>query len=369
MLGKLRIALAMVMAVCVMASCTVFHSLDVGEDGIIYYLPKTLVEVTITPWGRAGKDADGPIYAIDHLVLDVASPENKPDIRYPYVLQYDASRFSHDRLCVAADKGLLQFVEVATDDKTDDIIVSIAKLFGRLAGPSAFTADVRQDESTIGPLEAIKLVMTIDPLDPRDVEAVNQRIVAAYGQHWAEGAARYRFSVPDAAAMRGQEGYRNCPVDAVCYRTAVSTRFLLSGPGGYSSSAHTDVVNQAIVGHVGVTRAFMVEKVTKLGFDGGVLKSVAISKPSEVLAVAQLPLTVYDAVLTSALAAPGKLLANIGGLPAEQQVAMIKQLAENTAQIQNLEASLASIRESGISDGAASVGDGLFTVRCTGSGT
>ena len=61
-----------------------------------------------------------------------------PDQNTGFTLQYQPRIFAEDRVCIGVDeKGLLQFVQAQVTDKTGDIIVSIAKLAGRLTGPGA----------------------------------------------------------------------------------------------------------------------------------------------------------------------------------------------------------------------------------------
>jgi hypothetical protein len=91
----------------------------------------------------------------------------------------------------------------------------------------------------------------------------------------------------------------------------------------------------------------MVDKITLLMFDKGVLKDVKIKKPSEALAVAKLPLTVIDAIMTSLLAAPGNFLANASGFSAEQRATYVQQALTNAQNVAALQQQLQDIAENG----------------------
>ena len=61
--------------------------------------------------------------------------------------------------------------------------------------------------------------------------------------------------------------------------------------------AHFNLVDLNHVGELKIDRPFLVEKITKLGFEKGVLTSMAYKQPSEALALVSLPLDMLDAVM------------------------------------------------------------------------
>lgn len=369
----MRISIARIIAcfgfLTLFPSCgAVMQSLPEDAPGLTYYLPKTLIEVTATPWGKRKTDTTNTDIAVvsdtvDFVTIAVTPHSVADNSSEPYVLSHSANPLALDRLCAGIDKGLLQSVEVAADDKSGDAIVSIAKFAGRIGGPAAFSTPKMVETKYAAPLaDRVLKIGPIDPLHAADRRAVEQAIKAAFS-------VESTFSVEGADKLMGgnRKIHVDCPRDSICYRTSVPTRISLTGKNaaGSQSVVYSDIINRNFTSHVQVTRAFMVEKVTKLGFEDGVLQSVAIQKPSEVLALSKLPLTVYDAIVTSALAAPSDALGNINGLPPDQQLAMIKQLSDNSAHIKALESNLRDIRAGDLDSGPpATVDDNLFKIRC-----
>jgi hypothetical protein len=234
-------------------------------------------------------------------------------------------------------------VQASAADETGNIIVSIAKLAGRLAAPSPFALPQPGEEYDGVEIPGRKFSLTIDPLDPDDLAAVSATIRRRF-PGLAED--NYELAVDGADYLRGDGHAAPCPEDSVCYRTAVTTRIkLASARRGRASIAYANVINRAVTGHIDVSRAFMVDKITLLTFDKGVLKDVKIKKPSEALAVAKLPLTVIDAITTSLLAAPGNFLANASGFTNEQRKTLLTQALTNATNVAKLEVELAKIRD------------------------
>ena len=245
-------------------------------------------------------------------------------------------------MCIGvSEEGLLQTVHGAADDKTGDIAIAIAKLAGRLAGPGAF-ARTQAEANTLF-YELRSMTIEIDPLDERQWQLVNAAMRARLGPI----AANYEFGVADIKHLVGAASPKSCPLNSVCYRTRVPVQLFLARKRGHqyqvTSSVFKDVVSQKITAHIDVSRAFMVEKVTKLSFQDGILLAVNMKKPSEGLAVAKLPLTVLDAVMTSALAAPGNFLAKANGSAVTAE--MVAQIKSNADEVASLQTQLGKIRE------------------------
>jgi hypothetical protein len=370
--GTKFLALALVAPCLAVGACssTMLLSEHVEEPGLIYYLPKTVVRLELATYGQIelregappdSKDAKDFVERVREIRLESVTPFEIADVSRGYSLQYDRSVTSHDRVCMGvSEKGLLQSVEGAADDKTGDIIVSVAKLAGRVLGPGAFAtaADV---EKIYGKLRT--LTVEIDPLNRTHWNQVNTAMRTTFG-----GSARnYHFRVEDIENLvRDASAPDTCPVNSVCYRTRVPVRFTLGTDRGATSSIYKEVVNRRVTGRIDVSRALMVEKITRLTFKDGVLAGVNIRKPSEGLAVAKLPLTVIDAVMTSALAAPGDFVGKAAGLPSAQATDLIKQAATNAAEIQNLQKSLETIRNGDLTTTSdATAAADAFQLKCT----
>ena len=341
-------------AIWLLSACsnTMLNSENVNQDGLLYYLPKTIVTLTINAYGHVTKtdgDAaagglDSYVEHIDDIRLETVTPVEIADRSRSYSLSYDPNIASHDRVCMGvSDKGLLQYVEGAAEDKTGDIIVSLAKLAGRLARPGAFATTVAIDDYKKNYFLVKTITLDIDPLDRTHWHQVNHAMYAAFGSI----ARKHSFKVEDAdQLMRDAREPDTCPLNSVCYRSRVPVRFTLGTGSGATSSLYKEVINRRVTGHIDVSRALLVEKITRLNFSSGVLTGVNIRKPSEGLALAKLPLTVLDAITTSALAAPGSFVGQIGsgGLASAQATSLISQSASNATSIVNLQTQLASIR-------------------------
>ena len=322
------------------------------QVGTLYYLPKSVLKLTIKSYGRARKVGDREEPVPEVILIDPAQNSTTKeyntktyeiaDTRHAYALQYDPKITSNDRVCVGvSEDGLLQSVEGAADDKTGDIAIAIAKLAGRLAGPGAFAKTTATADNLFYELRA--MTIEIDPLDERQWQLVNMAMRANLGPI----AANYEFGVTDTKDLVGAASPKSCPLNSVCYRTRVPVQLFLARKRGHqyqiTSSVFRDVVSQKVIANVDVSRAFMVEKVTRLTFKDGILLAVNMRKPSEGLAVAKLPLTVLDAIATSALAAPGDFLAKANGSAATAD--LVRDISANATQVKNLQDQLKTIRE------------------------
>lgn len=249
-------------------------------------------------------DKDGKLTSdfITSLILKSVTEDTIPDIPYNYVLQYQPSRMATDRICLGVQKSLLQFVEATNKDETGNIIISISKFAGRFSGLTPFAASVTKDELKH------KLSMKIDPFDIRDIRSLNKAIAGAFPGLDN----RFQFRIDGLKKFGTAHPPEACPRDKICYRTVVPVRVGLVDINAKSATMrYAQLINRAEIHTIDVTRAFMVEKISRLDFLDGVLTNARIDKPSEGLEVAKLPLTVYDAVMTSALAAPGQFLGKI----------------------------------------------------------
>src|SRR5262245_2498070 len=151
-----------------MTACTAVldSRTDMSEPGLKYFLPKTLVKIEITPLGFAAGakvaelsksesetakkvgsvrvpaklsgrsytvlvDGDGallePLITGLQLGLPATDAETTvPDTHAGFVLQYQSSALSTDRVCIGVSElSLLKFAEAKVKDETGNIIVSV----------------------------------------------------------------------------------------------------------------------------------------------------------------------------------------------------------------------------------------------------
>lgn len=213
-----------------------------------------------------------------------------------------------DRLCVArSTTGLLQYVQFATDDKSDQILVKVAELAAKTA------------KTMIAPVPAVPVMDIMDKerkVEETKNEVVREAVAVAIGKPGENNFRRNMLDqikevlpevediqFPDFSSLSKSVG-SECQ-DNICFRTLKQARLLVKGkfkegipiPIPFNAVATVSVVDLGHVGKLRIDRPFLVDQITKLGFTDGVLTSMAFKRPSEGLAVVSLPLDMLDAVL------------------------------------------------------------------------
>lgn len=250
-------------------------------DGVPYYLPRSLVELTFTPTQppkEAGGTAAPP--AISAKTVEIADPTQR------YVASYVAIPFADDRLCILRiQTGLLQKIYFSSDDRLDDFLINVTQLIT----PGG---DFAPTPNKIGlPGEPTAPVsMLIDPFDKTQIAAFNRLL------------GPYRISFPNLPPPTASTF--TCPADSVCFATRISVPIVLSAGSRFVSQTKAEVVDTTNHGSLNIKRALMTERVTKVDLTDGVLTSIRIRKNSEALAVSEFPLRVTERLL----AVPGNAL-------------------------------------------------------------
>ena len=295
------------------AGCTILHSSgDETVSGIPYYLPKSIIvaEVKIN---KRGSDY--------FLEFDTSNNKTRgeaiPDQGQRFHLTYNNNPFYNDRYCISTDaNNLLESIEYATEDATPQIALTLAALAQK--GPEAFAATVAEEVKTVDTVR-----VTFDPFDWRQTKAAEEAIIAAYG-----GAVKFDF--PGLPRFNKGRTKGTCRSDkGVCFRARVKVPMQLTNPSGkaLTTSVLVDVVNVEHTGNFDLDRTFMVEKVVRLGFEGGALTQVIMRKPSEALETVKVPLAIVDAIL----AVPANFAAKAGGNTAALNTALQAQQTTLTA--------------------------------------
>lgn len=311
MLLRLYSLLAAVLIAWSSGACTVLTSetaADLRADGraprgVNYMLPKGLVDISL--WvSREGL-----------FELTVGPPKYVPDPRHRYFLRYRPHPSYDDEITVKmSDSGLpfLKSVSSITTDKTGEVLVSLAKAAGAL---SPRFQGGRLSPRLLGQF-------TVDPTDPRDMAQASEVLdgemrryirKALRGECAARDAedrqACVGFALLEARAKREplvqlsanftQQARFQKPADCtigVCYRPKepVLLNFTV---GGVNETRIVEVPNAAEPIALDIKRAFLVKRVHELTFDDdGFLIGVTISKESELLAAAKLPVQIASAV-------------------------------------------------------------------------
>ena len=297
-----------------LGGCTMLHSSsDPSYGGIAYYLPKSLVVAKVDLWKiprQAGMTEDEYLANFDMVVptgqgqVRPTRGEIVPDPRERYALSYSSNPFFYDRYCVVTDaNSLLKSVEYATEDKTPQIVLGLAELGRKVGG---FTGDRPADtETTATPVASA--TVTFNPFDLDDRAAAEQAIYATFNKK-----VDVRLEFPNLSHFRRNQADSKCRGDGgVCFRTVAKTpmRLMDAKTKKMTASVLVEVVNPYHTGHLDLERAFMVEKVQRLGFENGALSQVIMRKPSEALQTVKLPLAVVDAIL----AVPSNFIAKAAG--------------------------------------------------------
>ncbi len=339
--------------VTLVAGCAVVESkLDSDDAGLVYYLPKTMLRVEILLEKVLGKAG------VVNVKKFEVTPFQVPDPRHRYTLHYRRNPFFHDRLCYTLDPdnpSLLSSVEISTEDATPEIAIALAQLAAKISGGVDRSAEeLGQKFLKIEPNEN-HIVLVVDLSEPGAFHDANQQI--------AKRVPGLKLVIPGIEEIEG-DGRAGCHEKGLCFRTAVKVPINLQYRGehirtaerttGTSPTYDFDIVNHRHIGSMDVERAVMVEKVTRLGFQSGILTHVIVRKPSEVLGAVKLPIAVVDTLLSVPVNFAKRLTA-----PDAQVAAQAEAVTKLNAQ---LAAIVARQRADALGDGDYK---NVFKLQCT----
>lgn len=266
------------------------------ESGIPYSLPTALVTLAVSQTD-------------ENISVGLTSDTAKaivfvPDREARFRLEYHPNAFATDRLCVTrSNSGLLNSVQFASDDATDEILIRLAELAAKIAVGDVITP--------------VGQPIQFDPLSKAEQQRASALMPPATN-------GPFTFEVPQfQAEIDAEKPPAQCRGDAVCFREKVVTPLVLKDKDrNIVAQTYITVADKWSLGRIQITRPFLVEEVTKIGFDkDGFLTSLAIKRPSEVLATAQLPLSIIDRIL----AVPGNFLGRAFGSFAERKQLLTEQ--------------------------------------------
>jgi hypothetical protein len=299
--------------------------------GIPYFLPKNFVEIKVT---RTAK-TENNIQYIEYMME--AKPILIPDPDTRFILKHEKNFMASDRLCVArSTTGLLQSVQFATDDKTDEILVKVAELAAKVAKtvvvpPSGFLpADAERGATKIK--DGIVSAVAIG--DPANPDKLTEQIRVVLKEVKS-------ISI----SFDGNKPYASSPRECrskktICFSTLTNVPVLLTGDdgggGNFNAATTVPLVDFKHVGKLRIDRPFLVDQVTKLGFTDGVLTHMAFKRPSAGLALASLPLDILDAIL----AVPANFFSTaLSGMFSDQKTLLTqqKELADLQQQLRTVQ--------------------------------
>ena len=151
---------------------------DSIKKGIVYSLPKQLVKVT---YKRGTEDlAEG---VLEELTITPEDPI--PDIDHTFYAEMKHRKMSSDTLEISTKNGLLESVIGHSEDKTGEIVVSLAgSLSGLLSSlpPVPFFSfehfqPPSEPQLCVAKKGAILIGQVIDPSEDKDIKSLNKRLV------------------------------------------------------------------------------------------------------------------------------------------------------------------------------------------------
>ncbi|MCR9135561.1 MAG: hypothetical protein NXI27_06185 [Alphaproteobacteria bacterium] len=274
--------------ILLISGCNVVSSYRVaGEDARAprnnasgsYFLPKHLLVVTATS---------------EEMTVETKAVQDRTTLLQ---VGLNLSGFSHDTITVAYADGLLSKVTSIADDKTADIIKELAKAAGRFRSVSG---DAKQPP----------LVLEFDPFDPEEALAANRIIgkrfkgscveVELLPGMWSAGCGRHSLAwdnntLPDPQDIRVK---LRAEEPGIYYKRSLDHRVHVVFNNRTTNVSTYKFANIAPVFRVDVNRTVFVKRKTVIEFEDGELTSVMVDKPSEVLAVAQLPVSIANAYIS-----------------------------------------------------------------------
>lgn len=290
---------------CALGACAVLgsdaldHVESAGEEraGVYYALPMGLIDISL----NAKQDTAEFDLAFSDVKY-IADPTQR------YLMRYHPLPNYQDNVEVEVrSNAFLSKVWATTEDKTDEIIVELAKIF---RGFGAFHVGEPADgfitlsTITIDPSEPAKLRAAAEFLNERALAYVKKAVVACGG---AKTRACQRFSRLNSHVPRlidlnvvPPEPIAEAPIpdctSGLCYR--VKEPYVLEyRVDGARRAEIVYLPNKAPLVEINITRALFVSKIQKIEFDAnGFLKQVYIEKGSELLAVSELPLNIITAI-------------------------------------------------------------------------
>jgi hypothetical protein len=247
-----------------------------------YFLAKHLLELTVTT-GSGSTSIQAKTAAV---------PDRTAQIQVGFAL----SPLAEDNIEIQYQNGLLKQITATAVDKTGEIIVALAKDVGLFRAGKASSPLVKS--------------LQFDPFDARQAERVNRELgrgncveVEIYDNQWSPGCGGY--SMGQGVGMTTVDTAGDISTSAatpftpgIYYRRSVPHRVHIVANGKTAELKNYLFANDGPVLRVDIDRTAFVTRETKVVFDGGELTSVVVKKESEALAVAKLPVQVFDAYVS-----------------------------------------------------------------------
>ncbi|MDH4987757.1 hypothetical protein QEZ47_19980 [Aminobacter anthyllidis] len=251
-----------------------------GQKAGVYYLPKHLLNVKL--------------YGDKTSQRIVVASTPVQDRRLALETGLALSPLSDDDITVDYENGLLKSVSATLTDRTADILVEVAKLVVRL-----------RDTPISQPL--LKDI-SFDPFSYRDAMAVN----ASLSQHnscvevevapglWSPGCGKHSLGTTYVQGAMVDTTLPPRAAPGIYYRRPASLMVHVVEKGVTTQLVPHAFANGSPMFRIDIRRTLFVARATTITFVDGALTQVKVNKPSEGLAIAQLPLKIIEATVNSA---------------------------------------------------------------------
>lgn len=269
-----------IILVLLLAGCTTMQSIRVyttetpeagpGISG--YFLPKALIKLQ----AFCDKSGNHRIKYIDTVFY--------PDPNHFYLLKYKPSVTSNDNIVLTqTSTGLLKTVNVTATEETGNIIINLAKAVATAVTPPPLKMALEV------PIEKLLYDAEFDPTDKGEMDRFIQELKKLKCNERLNVKIYPEPNSPD---------LKPSPTSAsgVFFRPLLPYKLTLTDE--ISTTELTVLLpNKAPVLSIDLSRAMFVTKVSDIEFNNGILTKVTIKKPSEVLAVASIPIEIAKAIV------------------------------------------------------------------------
>lgn len=325
--GGVCLAIALALVSCSPSSAVTTTHVTAGPavsqvGGLMYYLPKRVLELTVWEYTFREKLADGSVRTLAPVrYATVDATATVPDRNYLMRLVHRPSPSFHDNVSVAiTPEGLLTSVRTTFRDESPAIVAKLAELAGTVAkaglpAPKGTTPGL--SSISVTPIRRRLATVVVDPTDAA-------ACAAALGRYGVHLTAEPLLGSEDVRCTLAPPGPCQpvCTQAGVCYRPVIPYRITVRPggiieappPGSREGPTHDIVTggtqqilmlpNRSPVVCYPIERTAFVRRTLSMSFDNGLLTSMTTDKPSEILGFLSIPIDVAKAIVSI----PGELL-------------------------------------------------------------
>lgn len=246
------------------------------REGTAYSLSKALVKVSLA------------VKSDKSIKVSIDQPTYVPDPDQRYLLAYHPSFLSSDSFTVTVDPltGYLTKVDMTADDKTGEIVQAIAKI-------------ITLKEASSGEAgETVLIERYVDPLAIANLEAEFNTVAKL--KSGTDPKLKFFIKTTGNTAIQASaesSAKPNCSV-GICYRQPATYIIGFSFNSTITYESPISIPNGAPVYALNLKRSPFVTRKNTIELSNGSISSVVVDKPSEGLAVAQMPVDIARAVIS-----------------------------------------------------------------------